>query len=53
MEKSRKFWESLGFLSIKTALSENGKEIFVYEKLFLNSKTLKKTSRRKLKPQVI
>lgn len=32
--KSKQFWESLGFLYIKTALSENGKEIFVYEKNF-------------------
>jgi GNAT superfamily N-acetyltransferase len=32
--KVKQFWESLGFLYIKTALSENGKEIFVYEKNF-------------------
>ncbi|MFP7299421.1 GNAT family N-acetyltransferase [Neobacillus niacini] len=32
--KAMHFWESLGFLYIKTALSENGKEIFVYEKNF-------------------
>ena len=32
--KAKKFWESLGFLSIKTALGENGKEIYVYERLF-------------------
>lgn len=32
--KAKHFWESLGFLYIKTALSENGKEIFVYEKNF-------------------
>jgi RimJ/RimL family protein N-acetyltransferase len=32
--KAKQFWESLGFLYIKTALSENGKEIFVYEKDF-------------------
>jgi GNAT superfamily N-acetyltransferase len=32
--KGKQFWESLGFLYIKTALSENGKEIFVYEKNF-------------------
>jgi RimJ/RimL family protein N-acetyltransferase len=32
--KAKQFWESLGFLYIKTALSENGKEIFVYEKNF-------------------
>ncbi|MDR7075538.1 GNAT superfamily N-acetyltransferase [Neobacillus niacini] len=32
--KAKQFWESLGFLSIKTALWKNGKEIFVYEKLF-------------------
>jgi GNAT superfamily N-acetyltransferase len=30
--KAKQFWESLGFLYIKTALSENGKGIFVYEK---------------------
>ncbi|MEH7254124.1 GNAT family N-acetyltransferase [Neobacillus niacini] len=30
--KAKNFWESLGFLYIKTGLSENGKEIFVYEK---------------------
>jgi GNAT superfamily N-acetyltransferase len=29
---AKQFWESLGFLYIKTALSENGKEILVYEK---------------------
>lgn len=32
--KGKQFWESLGFLYIKTALSENGKKIFVYEKNF-------------------
>lgn len=32
--KAKQFWDSLGFLYIKTALSENGKEIFVYEKNF-------------------
>jgi GNAT superfamily N-acetyltransferase len=32
--KAKQFWESLGYLYIKTALSENGKEIFVYEKDF-------------------
>ena len=32
--KARHFWESLGFLSIKTAFSGNGKEIFVFEKNF-------------------
>ena len=32
--KAKQFWESLGYLYIKTALSENGKEIFVYEKNF-------------------
>jgi GNAT superfamily N-acetyltransferase len=32
--KSKQFWESLGFLYIKTAFSENGKEIFIYEKNF-------------------
>lgn len=32
--KSKQFWKSLGFLYIKTALSEKGKEIFVYEKNF-------------------
>jgi GNAT superfamily N-acetyltransferase len=32
--KGVQFWETLGFLYIKTALSENGKEIFVYEKNF-------------------
>lgn len=32
--KAKYFWESFGYLYIKTALSENGKEIFVYEKNF-------------------
>jgi GNAT superfamily N-acetyltransferase len=32
--KAKQFWESLGFLYIKTAFSENGKEIFIYEKNF-------------------
>ncbi|MCM3692545.1 GNAT family N-acetyltransferase [Neobacillus niacini] len=32
--KAKQFWESLGFLYIKTAISENGKEIFIYEKNF-------------------
>jgi GNAT superfamily N-acetyltransferase len=32
--KANRFWESLGFLYIKTVLSENGKEILVYEKNF-------------------
>ncbi|MEH7177726.1 GNAT family N-acetyltransferase [Neobacillus vireti] len=33
--KAKEFWKSLGLISIKTALNENGKEIFVYERLFL------------------
>lgn len=33
-KKAKQFWESLGFLTIKTAFSENGKEILVYEKNF-------------------
>jgi RimJ/RimL family protein N-acetyltransferase len=32
--KAKHFWELLGFLYIKTALCENGKEILVYEKNF-------------------
>jgi RimJ/RimL family protein N-acetyltransferase len=32
--KAKQFWESLGCSYIKTALSENGKEIFIYEKNF-------------------
>ena len=32
--KAKHFWESLGFLSIKTGLSENGKKILIYEKNF-------------------
>lgn len=31
-EKARRFWESLGFLYIKTAIWKNGKEIFIFEK---------------------
>ncbi|WP_045523892.1 GNAT family N-acetyltransferase [Neobacillus niacini] len=31
---ANQFWESLGFLYIKTAKSDYGKEIFVYEKNF-------------------
>ncbi|MEC1525307.1 GNAT family N-acetyltransferase [Neobacillus niacini] len=32
--KAKQFWESLGFLNIKTAFNENGKEILVFEKNF-------------------
>lgn len=33
--KAHGFWLSLGFLYIKTATWENGKEIFYYEKVFI------------------
>jgi GNAT superfamily N-acetyltransferase len=30
--KAKQFWGSMGFLNVKAALSENGKEVLVYEK---------------------
>nr|WP_263326202.1 GNAT family N-acetyltransferase [Neobacillus sp. Marseille-Q6967] len=32
--KAKQFWESNGFLYIRSAIQENGKEIYIYEKKF-------------------
>lgn len=33
--KAKRFWESLGFLYIKPALSQNSKEIFIFQKTLI------------------